>query len=72
MKSSCYRKPKTAVTSKKNSNISSIIYKDITETLTRDYHQKINKRNSHKYRDSTTLLNDHSKNKSKDRTVIIK
>ena len=72
MKNSCYRKPKTTLPSKKNSNISSIIYRDITETLAKDYHQKLNKRNVHKYRDSITITNEHSKTKYKDRSVMIK
>lgn len=72
MKNSCYRKPKTAVPSKKNSNISSIIYRDIAETLTKEYHQKINKKNSHKYRDSVSITNDLSKTKNKDKSILHK
>lgn len=47
-----YLKHKTAPQSKKNSNISSVIYKDIGEAIHKEYQQKMLRKNMHKQRDS--------------------
>lgn len=61
-----YLKHKTAAQSKKNSNISSVIYKDIGEAIQREYQQKMMKKNLHKQRDSIGNVHD-SKIRSRDK-----
>lgn len=66
-----YLKPKTAGNSKKNSNISSIIYKDIGDAIHKNYQQRISKKNTHKQRDSITIIYDPIKSRSKDKQSVI-